>query len=128
MNTGIDKRLIERLHNILIVVSCGHNVNYDNFLHYCGDTAKFYVELYPWYYMPPSVHKLLIHGPVLTKNSVSPIGQFSEEVLESSHKILKFYRREHSRKISREKTNKDIFLRLLLHSDPLLTLSGISPK
>lgn len=77
--------------------------------------------------MPPSVHKVLIHGPAIVRDSVLPIGQFSKKVLESSHKLLRSYRRDH-RKISREKTNEDIFLRLHLHSNPYITLSGILPK
>ncbi|EFN77836.1 hypothetical protein EAI_11743, partial [Harpegnathos saltator] len=29
---------------------------------YCYETAQLYVRLYSWYFMPASVHKLLVHG------------------------------------------------------------------
>ena len=78
--------------------------------------------------MPLTVHKILIHGSSVIKNSILPIGHFSEEVLEASHKICKKFRRDNTRKISRIATNKDLFSRLHLYSDPLITLSGNLPK
>lgn len=74
--------------------------------------------------MPPSVHKVLIHGPSVVQKCILPIGRFSEEVLESSHKICKLYRKSFSRKSSRTNTNEDIFKRLLLNSDPLISMSS----
>ena len=74
--------------------------------------------------MPPTVHKVLIHGPSVVQKCVVPIGQFSEEVLKSSHRICKLYKKSFSRKSSRSKTNEDIFKRLLLHSDPLISLTA----
>jgi len=46
-------------------------------------TAQLYVELYDWYRMPPSVHKVLIHGALVIKYSLLPIGFLSEEAQES---------------------------------------------
>ena len=43
-------------------MTCGYAINAEAFKSYALDTAKLYIELYPWYYMPPSVHKLLIYG------------------------------------------------------------------
>lgn len=28
----------------------------------CKESAILFAQLYPWYYMPSSVHKLLVHG------------------------------------------------------------------
>ena len=52
--------------------------------------------------MPSSVHKVLIHAPV-----VLLIGMLSEEAQESRNKDLKHYREHFSRKISRIDTNQD---------------------
>ena len=119
---------MKRFHNVLIVISSGCNINYCAFQEYCIEIAKLYILLYPWYYMPPTVHKILVHSASFIKKSIVPFGCLSEEVLESSHKLCKLYRRVFSQKGSRNKTNRDIFQRLLLHSDPLISLLNISPK
>ena len=49
-----------------------------------------------------------------------PIGYLSEEALESRHKEIRKYRLQHSRKSSRQSSNKDILERLLLSSEPLI--------
>lgn len=41
--------------------SCGEFVDFEKFRSCCHATARKFVELYSWYYMPSSVHKLLIH-------------------------------------------------------------------
>ncbi|EFN61162.1 hypothetical protein EAG_09608, partial [Camponotus floridanus] len=53
--TGVSESLINRFHVILQAISSHHA--------YALETAWEFIELYPWYYMPTSVHKLLIHGP-----------------------------------------------------------------
>ena len=95
------------------------------------ETAELYVSLYPWYYMPPTVHKVLIHGAKVIREAIVPIGQLSEEALESRNKDIRKYRKNYTRKCSREKTNEDIFKRLLLSSDPYisqLTVPNIKTK
>ncbi|XP_031782937.1 uncharacterized protein LOC116416855 [Nasonia vitripennis] len=87
-----------------------------------------YVELYPWYYMPPSIHTILIHGHLIVQAVVLLIGMFSEEAQECKNKDIKRYRENHSRKTSRTETNMDTFKRLLLSSDPLISLSRKLPK
>lgn len=78
--------------------------------------------------MPPTVHKILLHGPSVAKKAILPIGRYSEEVLESSHKLSKLFRKSFSMKSSRIRTNEDIFKRLLLCSDPYITLTDRLPK
>lgn len=77
--TGIDLNLLNRFSTILTVISCGYEINYDEFENYAKETAELYVQLYNWYRMPPSVHKILIHGSLIIKNALVPIGQLSEE-------------------------------------------------
>jgi len=68
-----------------------------------------------------TVHKILIHGCDIIQNINIPIGYLSEEALEARHKEIRKYRLNHSRKSSRQFSNKDIFERLLLASEPLIT-------
>lgn len=119
--TGIDKNLIIRFYIILQCLSSGYNINFIKFGNYCWETAEMYVQLYNWYYMPPSVHKILCHGSSIAKSFMIPIGQLSEEAQEAKNKDIKNFREYHSRKTSRIDTNTDIFNRLLLSSDPLLS-------
>ncbi|XP_071576607.1 uncharacterized protein [Temnothorax nylanderi] len=119
--TGLDEGLIKRFHVILQVISSGHEINCDKFQEYAVETAKKFVELYPWYYMPTTVHKLLIHGPQIIAHALLPIGQLSEDAQETQNKDIKRYREDFSRKCSRAKTMEDIFNRLMVSSDPYIS-------
>ena len=119
--TGVDEKLIHRFHVILQVISSGFDIDDEKFKDYCVNTAHLFVALYPWYYMPTSVHKLLIHGAEIVKYALLPIGQLSEDAQESRNKDIKNFRLHHSRKCSRESNMRDIFNRLLLTSDPFLS-------
>jgi len=119
--TGVDESLIHRFHVILQVLSSGYNINYDNFREYSLETARKFVDLYPWYYMPTSMHKLLIHGPEIIAHALLPIGQLSEEAQEARNKDIKRFREDFSRKCSREATMQDVFNRLLITSDPYIS-------
>lgn len=81
------------------------------------------VQEYPWFRMPATVHKILIHGAKVISSFLVPIGQLSEEAQESKNKDVKRFRAVHSRKYRREATNTDLLHRLLESSDPLI--SGI---
>lgn len=125
--TGVDEELIRRFGVILQVISCGEHVDVEKFRQYCTATAHRYVELYSWYYMPASVHKLLVHGAdIIQHNNFIPIGKLSEEASESRNKDFKKFRTFHSRKTSRIATNQDIIHNLLISSDPYL--SSFRPK
>lgn len=124
--TGLNEELLQRFSIILQTISCGFEVDSDKFGMYALDTAKLYVSLYPWYCMPPSVHKVLIHGGEIVKKCVLPIGQLGEEAQESKNKDFKFIREHRSRKDSAEHTNKDLFNYFILSSDPII--SSVSLK
>jgi hypothetical protein len=79
------------------------------------------VELYPWFPMSPTVHKILIHGPEIVSSVLLPIGQLSEEAQESCNKFIKKYRVDNARKCSRTSNIEDVFKRLLVVSDPLIS-------
>ncbi|XP_028146043.1 uncharacterized protein LOC126891809 [Diabrotica virgifera virgifera] len=119
--TGIDKDVIMRFGIILRTLSCGYAIDVRAFEEYCLETAKLYVAKYSWYYMPSSVHKILLHGAIVIKEAILPIGQLSEEAQESRNKDLKSFREKHTRKISRISGNQDLLNRLLITSDPVIS-------
>lgn len=110
------------IHIILQALSSGIMIDAEKFGNYALETAKLYVEKYKWYYMPSSVHKILIHGKsIINHFAILPMGQLSEDAQESRNKDYKMYRLHHSRKCSRLATNEDVFKRLLCTSDPYVT-------
>ena len=84
-------------------------------------TEKLYVDLYGWHPMSPTMHKILLHGAVICENAILPIGQLSEEAAEARNKHFRSYRLNFARKFSREECNLDIYHRLLMISDPLIS-------
>ena len=86
------------------------------------------MESYPWYYMPPSVHKILIHGAEIITHAVLPIGQLGEEAQEAKNKDFKFIREHRSRKDSVEHTNIDLLNYFLLYSDPIISSLAITSR
>jgi len=119
--TGVNVELIKRFGNILTTISCGYPINLNKFEAYTDETARLYVDLYNWYKMPPSVHKILIHGPIIIENSIVPIGELSEEAQECKNKEYGYFREHHSRKSSRQFTNTDLFNFMMISSDPIIS-------
>ena len=58
--TSIDIELIKRLPFIFIMINSNYSILTELFRQYCLDTAKLFVYLYPWFFMPASLHKILI--------------------------------------------------------------------
>lgn len=126
--TGINENLIKRFHIILQVLACGSVINSQAFEKYAFETAKICVELYPWYNLPPSIHKLLIHGSKIIEEFVLPIGWYSEEPQECNNKIFRKARAENSRMCNRKMANTDTIHHLLIASDPLISQLRIKEK
>lgn len=57
--TGLDETLIKNFRVILVAMSSGKEIDAEKFRKYCAETADNYKSLYNWYYMPPSVHKVI---------------------------------------------------------------------
>ena len=119
--TGINEILIYRFKVILETISSGQEIHAEKFGGYAEKTAELYVQLYPWYPMSPTMHKILIHGPIIIEQAILPIGQLSEEAAEARNKHFRLFRQNLSRKFSRISCNRDVLNRLLLSSDPVLT-------
>ena len=106
-------------------MSNGYKIDLHKFETFTMDTAKLYVKLYSWYPMSPTMHKLLIHAPLIIENAILPIGRLSEEAAEARNKHFRRYREDRARKCSRKACNIDVLNRLLITSDPLI--SSIRP-
>lgn len=120
--TGLDEELVRRFAVILQAITSGEQIDVVKFKDYARKTAEKYVELYDWYHMSSTVHKLLIHGAdIVANNDIVPIGILSEEASEARNKDFRRLREHHSRKKSRQASNEDILNMLVLSSDPLLS-------
>lgn len=126
--TGIDEDLIRRFSTILKAINSGYDIQVDNFEAYCLTAAEKFISLYGWYYMPPSVHKVLIHGPLIIREAILPIGELSEEAQESKNKDVRYFREHHTRKVDSLKISEDLFHRLILSSDPYLSSLGLKEE
>lgn len=127
--TGIRQEIIEHFAIILETMASGYDVNTNAFKVYAEETLDLYLKNYSWYYMPSSVHKILIHGAAIIKSAILPIGMMSEEAHEARNKHFKKYREEFTRKFSRTVTNEDLLHLLLVTSDPLISsLRKTSPR
>lgn len=120
--TGVSEELIRRFAIILEAISSGYHIDAVKFHEYAQATMQLYLDLYSWYYMPSSIHKVLMHGAAIIESfGLIPIGQLSEEAAEARNKDFRRYRQHHSRKCSRKATNEDILNNLLTSSDPLIS-------
>lgn len=123
----VDGSLVRRFAKIILqTLASGEKIKVDAFDNFAKKTAEDYVTLYAWYYMPASIHKILLHGSDVIKHAILPIGKLSEEAGEARNKEFRKARKEHTRKISRQVCNEDILKYLLITSDPLI--SSLRPK
>jgi len=58
--------------------------------------------------MPPSIHKVLVHGDDIIRSSFLPICRYFEKAQEASNKIFRDSRAHKSRWSSRQNNNEDI--------------------
>ena len=126
--TGMDEVFVGRVHVILQAVSSFHPVNSAALGDYCRQTAELYVELYGWYHMPVTLHKLLIHSATVVEWCHLPLGTMSEEAAESGHKQVRKFRLKHTRKDSRLHAISDLYSYLLVSTDPVISSRAASRR
>ena len=119
--TGVDEEVIVRIKNILKVVCSGYEIDILRFKDYCLATSERIIELYGWYTMPPTIHKLLEHGYQVAEILDLPVGMYSEEAQEAQNKEIRNARLSHTCKISRKNAMKNQFQFLLIRSDPVVS-------
>ena len=101
---NMDADFMKRLHIIQATMSCGYEINSSKFKTLCWETASLYVDLYPWYPMTWTLHKILIHGYEVIELFTLPLGMFSEEAHEATNKVFKIFRESFTRKCNQKKT------------------------
>lgn len=118
---GLDVEFVENLYIILLALSTHLSVDIEKFNLLCRRTLNIYINNYKWYYMPATLHKILIHGATVMEFSILPVGMFAEEASEARNKNYKNFRESHSRKCNRISTLEDMFYRAMDSSDPKLS-------
>ena len=126
--TGVDQQLIWRLHVILQTVSSCLPISTDHLRQYCNETAELYVHLYGWYPMSCTLHRLLMHSADVAQHCLLPVGMMSEEAAEARHKHVRLFRLHRARRDTRLHTIADIFGRLLVTSDPVVSSLGVATR
>lgn len=119
--TGVSETLIKNLGTLLGALASGFAIDTEKFEKLALATLRHHVELYPWFYLPVTVHKVLVHAPEIINSIALPIGSMSEEAQEAKNKDLRNYRELFTRKISRQDTMDDLMRRLLVSSDPKIS-------
>ena len=71
--TGVNENLIERFHVTFQVISCSFEVDVQKFQYFSIETARLFINLYPWFYMLTSVHKILINSQAIIESALLPI-------------------------------------------------------
>ena len=86
--TGVDQGLIHDIHTLLIGINVDIPLNLEKFRAKGYATAKKWVELYPWYHMPVTLHQLFIHAWESIPQSSLPLrtilGVLQQELQERS--------------------------------------------
>ena len=106
--TGVNEELIKMFRNVLQMLASSRKIPPLFFNEYALRTAKRYVSLYQWYYVPFSVHKILLHGGKVMENFMLPFAMYSKEASEARNKDVKYIRQFNTRKMSRWLTIHDL--------------------
>jgi hypothetical protein len=125
---NLDEGFVYDLFIILVVISSGLPIDSEKFGEFCKSVCQKYLALYKWYYMPVTLHKILIHGEEIIKNSRLPLGMLSEQAGESRNKLYRRYRETHARKTSRKHNLIDVFNRSMDSSDPILSQYSLKTR
>ena len=109
-------------------INTGYKINTERFKKIGRETAERHVQLYNWFKIPVSMHRLWFHVPDIV-DALHPvtIGQSSEEAIESSHKCIIKALNNHCRQDSYEKMTLDIGHNRLINTDPAVTKYFKSP-
>ena len=83
---------------ILASIPCGYGINSSKFKSFCWEIALLSLDLYPWYPMIQTLHKILIRGYEVIELFTLPLGMFSREAREATNKVFKIFRENFTRK------------------------------
>ena len=122
---GLDPELVTDIKVLLICISSRYKINADAYEAFAQDVLRRYIDLYGWFPLNPTLHKLIVHGSQVARNLPLPPAWFTEEGLEASHKTNKKTRRDHCRPFRRDMTMTDMLNRALDRSDPVIAMMAL---
>ena len=117
---GVSTMLVSNLDVIRRTLASGQDIHPEKFEAFCDETLNEYMSTVNWYNIPPTLHKVLVHGKDIVEATPMPVGWTSEEGSESNTKFAQKFHTNHTRKTSQEDTMSDLFNRLMDISDPVI--------
>ncbi|KAI6648997.1 hypothetical protein LOD99_6880 [Oopsacas minuta] len=114
--------IFNNLSAILRLYNSNRKVDTEGLDNVCRETYESILTNFSWAQVTPTLHKLLAHAPQIIADHNDGFGleDLSEEGLESCNKLVRRYHERLSRKFSFEDNVKDVFVRLISQSDPIL--------
>ena len=117
---GVSTILVSNLDTIWRTLTSGKSINLIQFDKFCKETLRHYMLDAGWYSLPPTLHRVLVHGKDIIEATPIAIGATSEEGSEANAKFARKFLKHHTRKSSHSNTMFDLFHRLLDISDPFV--------
>ena len=115
-------KIYNNLGAILRIYNSSRRVDTEKLDDLCRETYQCVLTKFPWVHITLTLHKVLAHAPQIISEYNEGFGleDFSEEGIEACNKLIRKYRERLSRKFSFEDNIKDVFVRLISQSDPIL--------
>ena len=125
---GVSPMLVSNLDIIRRTLASTSTINIGAFESYCQETLQLYMSEVGWYNIPPTLHRVLVHGGEIIRATPINIGSTSEESAEGNTKFARRFYKHHTRKNSHGNALADLLFRLLDVSDPFLSCAETSSK
>ena len=131
LETAEDRETLRDLHQrfnvILRILNSKEKIHVDDFEKYCHITYCKAVEAFPWMELNKTLHKFLAHGAqIMRLHGGTGLAQWSEGPLEGSHKYIRKFRENLSRKMGDNENITDVFNRIYMMASPLVR--SLTPK
>jgi hypothetical protein len=117
---GVSPMLVSNLDVIWRTMASSYQINGREFEEFCKQTLDIYLSEVGWFNIPPTIHKILVHGRAIVDACPVALGLTSEESSEANNKFIRKFLLQHTRKTSHLDTMTDLFHRLMAVSDPCL--------
>ena len=117
-------KTFNNLSAILRLYNSNRKIDTEGLDNVCRETYESILINFSWGHVTPTLHKLLAHAPQIISdhNGGYWLEDLSEEGLEACNKLVRRYRERLPRKFSFEDNFRDVFIRLISHSDTILVV------
>ena len=122
---GVSPMLVS---NLDVIWRTKYQINGKEFEVFCKQTLSIYMSEVGWYNIPPTIHKILVHGRDIVDACPVALGLTSEECSEANNKFIRKFLLQHTRKTSHLDKMNDLFHRLMAVSDPCLLSKSFKEK